>query len=243
MAKALLDGNVPSTTDGGNRKSNFLQGRASVREAAGGRVEVSLLWELVDPRGQLLGSQPATRVVDAGAWRDGTRSALSALAAEPAPAIAALVQEPIPFPRRDPVEGRAIRISAIEGAPPAAEGAMRRYMGDALRRAGFLLANAETPDQVVVVGKVQVKPEANGSRRIDIAWTVRQADGTELGNLKQGNVVEAAELEGDWGQIAWASTTTAVDGIADLLRGIEAARSGGGEAPHATAPKAAAPKP
>jgi hypothetical protein len=226
MAKALLDGNVPATTQGGNRSSSFLQGRANVREVGGGQVEVALVWDLVDAKGRPVGTRTATRIVDGGAWRDGARTAVAALVADSAPAVAALVQEPAPVARRDPVEGRPIRVAAIEGAPPAAERAMRLHMQDALRRTGFALAEDDTPDPVTVGGKVQVGPEANGAKRIEIAWTVRQADGTELGNLKQGNVVESAELEGDWGQIARLSTAGAAGGIADLLRGIDAIRAG-----------------
>jgi hypothetical protein len=222
MARALLDSNVPAATEGGNRTSNFLQGRAMVREVGAGRVEVTVVWELVDRRGQAVGTRSEVNVVDVGAWRDGAAAAAAPFVAASAPAIAAMVQDALPAPRRDPIAGRAIRISAIDGAPPPAERAMRRHMGDALRRAGFALGDADAPNVLSVDGKVRLGPDANGTKRIDIAWSVRGSDGRELGNLKQGNVVETADLDGDWGQIAWAATTTAVDGIVDLLRGIDA---------------------
>jgi hypothetical protein len=222
MARSLLDRNVPAATRGGNRTSNFLHGRAAVREVGPDHVEVTLDWELVDPHGQALGTQSTTSTLDAGTWRRGMQAAATSLVAPSAPAIAAMVQEPTPVARRDPIVGRAIRIAAIDGAPPSAERAMRRHMGDALRRAGFALGQEETPDIVSVDGKVQIGPARNGAKRLDIAWFVRRADGRELGNLKQGNVVDTADLDGDWGEIAWAATTTAVDGIVDLLRQIDA---------------------
>jgi hypothetical protein len=220
MARALLDRNVPAATAGGNRASNFLHGSATVREVDARRVEVTVVWELMDPKGRLVGIHSATQETDAGAWRQGARDAVGPIVAASAASVAALVQEPAPRERRDPIEGRAVRVAAIEGAPAPAAQSMRRHLADALRRAGFAVGD-DGADALSIAGRVHVTPEAKGSKRLDLVWIVRRADGVEIGNLKQGNVVEDADLAGEWNDLAWAATTAAVEGIVDLVRSLD----------------------
>lgn len=221
MARALLERNVPAATEGGNRASNFLHGRATVREVDARRVEVTVVWELMDPKGRLVGIHSATQAADAGAWRQGARDAIGPIVAASASSIAALVQEPAPRERRDPVEGRAIRVASIDGAPAPAAQSMRRHLVDALRRAGFAVGNDGAPDALSIAGRVLVTPEAKGSKRLDLVWIVRRADGAEIGNLKQANVVDDSDLAGEWNDLSWAATTAAVEGIVDLVRSVD----------------------
>lgn len=219
MVKALQDQNVPAATGGGNRKSHFLQGWSDIRRLRGGRVRIDVVWDLFDPAGAVIGSQPVRREVAGYRWDGGDRTLLLELATAAARPIAALVQDGEPG-QRPALPRPLLHVAAVSGAPGGGGAELRRAMARALADAGFRLSDTPAPDGLVIEGRVALAPPGKGRQSVEIVWAVRRADGVELGRLAQHNTVPAGSLDGAWGRTAAAIANSAVGGVQNLLRQV-----------------------
>ena len=73
-------------------------------------------------------------------------------------------------------------------------------------------------DSLALAGSVSVGGPIKGRQVVEIVWSVRRADGSEVGNLKQRNAVEAGSLDGAWGKLASIVAESAAGGLVELLR-------------------------
>lgn len=219
MAARLRALNVPASTGPGNRESAILGGRARVRPAGGGREEVLVRWELRRPGGGTIGSHGLRRVVPAGAWQAGRPALVEALAAEAAPAIAAMVQGPPVEMARIPGFPRArLVILPLDGAPGDSEVSLPRALAAELAAAELPVAQTIQDDDLLVLGDVALGPARNGVQEVAIEWRVIQARAdAQLGVVAQRNWVAAGSLDGPWGQTAREIAREAAAGVIDLL--------------------------
>lgn len=216
MAKALRNSDVPAATSGGNSRSRFLQGWASARRTAGGRVEIELVWDLFDGSGRMIGSRPVRRDVPAYRWEGGDRSLMSELADDAAGAIVAMIRQPT-AESAAAAAGPALHVGAVTGAPGDGGTALRKAMRRALRNAGFRLSDSAESGGLVIAGRVTLTPASANRQMVEIVWAVRRAGGPALGSLNQKNTVRAGSLDSSWGDIARIIANSAVGGLGDLL--------------------------
>ncbi len=221
MAKALRKLEIPAATGGGNSRSRFLQGWATTERIAGGRIRITLDWDLFDRGGRVIGSQPVRREVAAWRWEGGDRALLDELATAAAGVIASLVQEPAEAGAAA-TERPALHVGAVGGAPGDGGRALRTAMRRALRGAGYRISDAPKAGGMIVTGQVNLTAANRNREMVEIVWQVRSADGGALGKLTQRNAVQKGSLDGSWGRIAQVIADNAVGGLGDLLRRLPA---------------------
>jgi hypothetical protein len=175
--------------DAGTPASTNAVNRASWRLS--GREEAgAIVWDLYNSDGKLAGS------------------------ATSAARIAALVQDEPPVEVKP--AGPIVAVPLVEGAPGDGPKALTRAMSAALRQARLAVdEKAEKP--WIVAGRVAVGPPANKQQHVQIIWELRKPDGQKIYEVKQENDVPAGQLDGPWGDIAWAVASAAAEAIVPLI--------------------------
>ncbi|HEX4192541.1 MAG TPA: hypothetical protein VHY80_05560 [Stellaceae bacterium] len=227
MATALQDNDVPAGTEARNRGSYVLQGKATPKGMPDGKMQVTIVWAMNGPDGKAVGQQEINATMTASAWQDGG-AGITNLVDPAAPALAKLIQSNIPMPVNagsDPL----IAVHLGKGAPGDGGQALATAMSAALRRAQVSLADfpGAVPNYIVEV-TVGVTPPAAGQQKVSIDWTLHNPDGSQIGQVKQENNVEAGSLDKVWGLTAYDAANAAAPGITAL---IDEAKRG---APHAS---------
>lgn len=218
MARYLRELNVPATTRSMNGETHVLQGLAERRSRSGAPAELVVSWELWDPYGRVVGRYAQHQTLGAAAPSDG-RDLIAALAAEAAPKIAALVQAPPEREARVPgfPEARLV-VPPLSAGPGDSVDSLPPALRHELAEAGLPLAEQEGPDDILILGKVEVTPASAGIDNVAIVWSVVSArDGEELGRVDQRNQVPAGSLDGPWGPLAATVAQGAAEGVIDLL--------------------------
>ncbi|HWE72282.1 MAG TPA: hypothetical protein VG328_03920 [Stellaceae bacterium] len=226
MAAALQDNDVPADTNARNRGSYVLQGRATAKGMPDGTMQVTVVWEMSGPDGKATGQQRTTATMTASNWQDGGAGTTD-LVGPAAPQLAKLIQSNIPMPvvASDPL----IAVHLATGAPGDGGQALATAMSAALRQAQVSLADfpGAVPNYVVEV-TVGITPPVSGKQKVSIDWTLHKPDGSQIGQVKQENNVEAGSLDKVWGLTAYDAANAAAPGITALIG--EAKRG----APHAS---------
>ena len=215
MASALQDSDVPASTAARNRGSYVLQGKASTKGEADGKLHITVAWEMRGPDGKVTGEQQASTVMTASAWQD-SGAGITDLARPAAPALAKLIASdaPVPVATPDPL----VAVHPGTGAPGDGDQALATAMSAALRRSQLALADfpGAVPAYIVEV-VVAVTPPVSGKQKVSIAWTLQRPNGAQIGQVKQENAVEAGSLDKVWGLTAYDAANAAAPGIAALI--------------------------
>jgi hypothetical protein len=189
---------------------------------------VRLTYTLVDAAGAPIAAAGGPRAVPAAAWARADAATLRAAADEAAPAIAAMLLradaaarqvEPGQLVARLPT----LRLHGVAGAPGDGNHALDRAIRAALAKEGVLVQEG-ADGEFALAGRVDVTALPRRRQRVEITWTVRRADGTELGKVSQLNEVPAGTLDGLWADVALVVAEQAAPGVAEVIR---RARSGG----------------
>ena len=222
MERALLDHAIPASRTGGNRRSRFLQGRAEIRDLGQrrgrGRIAIELVWELVDSAGNDIGRHTVTARARQDRWVAGDAALIKRLIDASAADVAAFLQDPAPRRMARVAEMRPLYVAPVTGAPGDGGRALQQAMKRALLRVRLKLAPEPGGDSLALAGSVSLGAPINRRQVVEIVWSVRRADGSEVGNLKQRNAVEAGSLDGTWGKLASIVAESAADGLVELLR-------------------------
>ena len=228
VVAALQEAGILASAGPGNGASFRLKGVGSMaptaRESDPARGSVS--WELTDASGRRLAGLESAARLRTGAVARENRSAIASLVREIADGLevsALAAAEPGPTPAASP----PVIVLPVDGAPGDGRDTLQRALGLALRDRGVRVTTIDAkadPKAILVHGDVAVAPVPPNRERVDIAWTVRWADGRELGRVTQSNTIPAGLLRGRWGQIARAAAAGAADGVAALIE-----RFGSGE--------------
>ncbi len=226
MARALPEAtmaalqalNVPATTRSANRESRFLYGEAQTSPAGEGRVEVKLTWELVDAKGTPIGRHVVTGPARAAHWSRGEEDVVRRFAEASARGIAAFIQAPRPRAAAPIATLRPLHVMPVTGAGEDQGRILRRAMAEALRKLELNLSPVRRKRDLAMFGEISIGPAAGGRRRLEIAWSVREPGGDEIGNLKQANVVEADALGAKWPDLAKLISDAAAPAIVEVLR-------------------------
>lgn len=175
--------------EAGTPASTNAVNRASWR-LAGREQDGTIVWDLYDSDGKMVGT------------------------ATSAARVAALVQDDAPVEVR--AKGPVVAVPLVEGAPGDGPKALARAMSAALRKAQLAVDDkAEKP--WVVAGRVAVAKPAKRQQHVQIVWELRKPDGEKVYEVKQENEVPAGQLDGAWGDIAWAVASAAAEAIVPLI--------------------------
>ncbi len=216
--KALHALNVPATTQSANTKSQFLIGQGETKSVRPGLLEVELAWELVGPKGASIGRHVVTGTASDAAWNAGSDKLVRRFAEDSARGVAAFIQSP---PLRGPKPIKTLRplyITDVTGVSDEQGSVLRRALSVALRRLKLSVQPVKRERDLVVVGRVSLGPAAAGRRRIEIAWSVREPDGAEIGNLKQANMIMSESMGEKWPELARMIAKAAAPGVVEVLR-------------------------
>lgn len=215
MAKRLRDLNIPATTHAGNDESRYLHGWVVRKPLAAAPDRLILEWELWDLDGRLIGGYTQHRPLEPS----GGAALINAVAREAAPKIAALVQEaPVIETRIPGFPGASLFVAPLDDGPGDSARSLIPALRAELAATGLPVSKQQGPSDLLVQGKIDLKPAPNGQEEIAIAWTVAAShDGKELGRIDQRNQVPAGSLDGPWGALAVEIARGAAAGIMKLL--------------------------
>ncbi len=223
LAKALRAGDVPASTDAGNRGSFRLETEEKNETEAAGQARIELRWTLRDAGGAVRGSGTSAREVASASWPAGSDAVAQSIAEEAAPQIAKLIAGDAPLPS-DSAPARVV-LGGVIGAPGDGGSALAHAIGDALGRAGVELGAAGAPSRFALTCEVAVAPADSGKELVTVRW-ILASGGHPLGQVSQQNTVPAGSLDHAWGDIAYAVAASAAPGIAELITRAESSSAG-----------------
>lgn len=212
-AEALRKRDIVASTRAAHAGGMLLQGWAEGAEAGAGRLS----WRLSDGRGIVLG-EVAQQERFAGA----TPAVLAAMAERAAPRLERLL---LPEAARQ----QSLRLAGIAGASARTQQALLPALHAALTLRGFAVAPAGAPtagaDSLTVAGRLRQEPRGPSQRFVEIVWTVADAAGISLGEIRQSDVVPGAVADLSEPGLLRQIAEGGAEGVAALLR---ARRQAGG---------------
>lgn len=221
MATAMAERDIPAQVRDTEPPGAFvIDGLAS---EDGDTIEI--LWWLRSPDK----ASPASlsQRVPMARWERGDSAYARQLAREAAAVLAAPLREPeLERPVIAAASRPAVRLVPPKGLPGDGDTSLAKAMRVALERAGVLLR--DEGGDYIVSGAVLVAPGPPGEDALDVAWTVKTPDGTQLGVAQQhGNVVKG-QLNQPWGGLARDIAAGGAEGVAEI---VSAASKGRGSTP------------
>ena len=209
IVRALHEQNIPATYGGTSRSSYLLLGHFSPPSAP-----PALIWILQTQQGDEVGRvvQPLRNAVGESS-KLVEYNAFTHSAAE----LAVLIQDnPV-----SEVTPPPLHVGKVAGAPGDGNSRLRAAIEQVLPRTGLELSPQVTAESLVVTGAVTVDPARDGEQRIEIAWTVWDRFGLEVGTIAQARPVAAGSLDANWGLIANEAALAGAIGIAEMIRQID----------------------
>jgi hypothetical protein len=134
--------------------------------------------------------------------------------------------DPMPSPGGAPSSGPAdlprVEVLPVSGAPggEANNALLQRAAASVLRQVGAPITADAGKADAAVAALVSITPEVEGQERIRIVWSVMTPDGTEIGTVKQENVLPRGYALRDWEDLAFLISGNAVDGLVPLLQRV-----------------------
>jgi hypothetical protein len=180
---------------------------------------------VLNPDGKPQGSV-TSEPVDAAVWASGDPVQLARIGSQAAQPVAALLTRIEAARRRsDPTSlvNRPVRVlvKTVTGAPGDGNTALTRQMRRELPKFGLDLQETADRADFTISGTVTVSPEAGKQQRVEIAWSVHDAQNHDLGRVVQLNEVPAGTLNGFWADIAVVVAQQGAAGVNDvILNGI-----------------------
>ncbi|MDX2223278.1 MAG: hypothetical protein SFV21_11040 [Rhodospirillaceae bacterium] len=224
VAKGLETYDIPAEAVATNGGLGFtLSGRAAPVAAGGDPVALAIDWSLVSRRGETAGRYAQSAQVPRVVWQSGGGSA-QALGQEVAQAVARMIDAATPIPASagvaPPVGEPApnlprVSVKPVEGAPGDGREALQLAMIQVLAENGVKRDDV-SPD-VVVIGRVDVRPAVGGEDFVEIFWRAIGQDGQDLGEAKLSNTIPRGALDGAWGATAFAIAEAAAPDLMTLL--------------------------
>ncbi|NNE82846.1 MAG: hypothetical protein HKN28_02635 [Alphaproteobacteria bacterium] len=209
MVRALHAQNVPATYGGTGRSSYLLLGHFSTPPAP-----PALIWTLRTQQGDEVGTvvQSLRNAAGQPAKLD-SHTAFARSAGD----IAALIRDEPPAEAVPP----PLHVGDVAGAPGDGNSRLRAAIEQLLPRTGLELAPEAAADSLIVTGTVTVGGVRGGEQIVDIAWTVWDPFGVEVGTIAQARPVPVGSLDGNWGLIANEAALAGAVGIAEMVRQID----------------------
>jgi hypothetical protein len=191
-----------------------------------GMITADVLWTLTSRQGREAGVYMQAFSVPERDWDQGNATSALRVGREVAAGIAGIIERsttqaaggsPAPTPERTTAAPKPVRISVkpADGAPGDGREALQ------LATLEVLLANGAKRDdvnpEVILMGRVETQPSANGQQFVTIAWRAIAQDGTDLGEVKLTNTIPQGALDGRWGAAAFGIAEAGLAQLQELL--------------------------
>jgi len=178
-------------------------------------------WVLTERDGKLVANHTENVYGTAFEWEYGSPRILREIGERTGGAIARVVRPRVASETAEAVNPTGLWIRPISDAPGDGNFSLTRAIGFALSDSGLKIAEDRTQAKHVLKGNVRVDSPVSGRQNVEIAWTVIDRKGKELGNAVQRNAVPEGTFDGRWGQTAVMIAMAAVGGIKDILLDVE----------------------
>jgi len=178
-------------------------------------------WVLTERDGKLVANHMENVYGTAFEWEYGSPRILREIGEGTGGAIARVVRPQVASETAEAVNPSGLWIRPISDAPGDGNFSLTRAIGFALSDSGLKIAEDRMQAKHVLKGNVRVDSPVSGRQNVEIAWTVIDRKGKELGNAVQRNAVPEGTFDGRWGQTAVMIAMAAVGGIKDILLDVE----------------------
>ena len=216
LADALVAQEVPAVADPTQKGDWQL---AIAAQPRGGMVVP--LYTIDDTTGADQGTTEGAPI-DAAAWRQAAPATLKQAAADAAPKLAALLttieaarhqSDPNSLMNRPP----RIAFHGVSGAPGDGNQSLARQMRTELSNLGEVVQDTDAGADYQLSGAVVTAPVSPDKIRVEIQWTVADAQGKEQGKVSQLNEIQSGLLDHYWGDIAVVVAKEAAGGVRDVI--------------------------
>lgn len=215
LADVLVSRDILAGPGSSNSRSKFVQGTASVRPLGQQRTSISIVWDLFDPGGKLLGSRTVSRTVPTKTWQDNDVEVVKLLANGAGKPMADLIRKAIGDNRT--TDTITLFVRAVDGVSRTESNAFRRAMTAALKRRKFSVSDKPDGARLSIAGRLKLGAEKTIPRSVEITWSVLDRNRRELGKLTQRNTVTARILKSGWTGLAGIIAESAAGGVSDLV--------------------------
>jgi len=215
LAEELQRHEIIASPDSSNQRSKFLQAGVTQGAAGDTRTRITIVWDLTDGSGKILGSKETTHIFSKDGWAKGNQTVLRRLVKSGAADIAEMVKSETELTASK--SQIALHVWPLDGAPNRTTGPLRLAMETALKKRNFRIVNALEDARLVVAGSIELGPENAELRPVRIVWSVMNTSGQELGNLTQKNALTRREIEQQWESLATVIADNAAGGVGAIV--------------------------
>ena len=213
-ADALTAEDIPAVA--GSRPREWSLGLVAELRGA----DVIPIYTIRNPANETMGTSESPPI-RAAEWSQGSATTLAAAAKTAAPGIASLLGRiEAAAKQSDPnsLLNRPAKIwfTGVTGAPGDGNTSLPAQMRAKLTALGLLIQDDARGADFSLAGTVDAAPGLAGTVRIEVQWTVSDAQG-ERGRILQLNEVPPIAVSRNWGDVAVAVATEAAGGVRDVI--------------------------
>ncbi len=220
LVAALARRDVAAALTGDNPAIRRIEADASEEGTAIDRRRVRVTWRLLDRRGRPQKSTTAAMIVDAAVWRNPQPGALAGLVEDAAEQFTASIVAGADGRTVAPQKQVRLFLWPVAGPSARQNGLLLASLQRALQEAGIPVVDRIDDAQLIVSGEILLGEARNGTRPLEIHWTMLKPDGGEVGVLRQRNRIADAEVEGGWATLSLTVATAAAESMAETIRGL-----------------------
>jgi hypothetical protein len=211
---------VPALAESNASIAWVLQGQAAFisRDKGKGKEQISgtILWQLIDAGGNerakfttpLSGREDTMADSQFGPMADQIAAQVDTVLAGPTQQAAA--------PRPAAALPQA-SVARVTGAPGDGNAALTKSLAALLPFKGIKVTAKKDDAAWRIEGKVRVTVKSEAEDLVTLTWRVLDAQGKELGTIRQQNAVPHKRLDGPWKEIAAFAAEAAAEGISQLI--------------------------
>jgi hypothetical protein len=219
LAVALQMNEVPAVADNPREDDWKLIVHAALRQNG-----VVAVYTVVDPHGKDQGKTEGPPV-PTPAWSAATPATLAQVAKASAPGIATLLTRvEAALMQADPnsLYNRTahVMVAPVTGAPGDGNFSLTAQMRDKLSHLGPIVQDTAEGADFKLAGGVKLVPIGGNQERVEIQWSLADAQGRDLGKVVQLNNVPAGSLNGFWGDVAVVVAEEASGGVEQIIQRV-----------------------
>ena len=217
LAGGLRDANIAASAAPEFTGGYTLLGKMDPPDDAAKVAEIKITWRLIDSAGATVGSIEQKVSGSVEGWQTADPKLIDIVTAKAVPEIAAFLQDA----RQEAVPAEQkikVSVGTIKGAPEGGGATLKRALAHHLGQSGLQVDKTATSDSLLIEGDVELTGLRPGEQRLAVVWVVLDANGKELGKVRQANAIPAGTLKNQWGEVAFAIAGGASSGIVDLLK-------------------------
>ena len=217
MVAEFLKHNIIASNNISNYKSKFLQGTPDRIQTTPKETSISILWNLIDVGGALMGSR-RTKYVSVPKFSKIKQSDLRQEMADVTGYFADLIKK-----QNGQLIDHAIislHVWPLSGGINDRDPQLQNAMKTELKNRNFKVLDTLDGAQIVIAGNVELGREKLKALPLSVTWSVFNSAGKELGKITQRNTVSSEKLGKSWGPLATLIAKNAAGGLSKLVRQI-----------------------